>query len=203
MSRSDDQTRDLIRRARAGSHAALGRLLDGCRPYLLRIAGEALDPRLQAKGGASDLVQETFVEALRDFGEFTGDSEPELLVWLRHHLRYRVAKFIRRYREAAKRAAGREVPLDAGNSSCAKGPALAAPQLPPSECALADERDHLLEQALERLPEEYRHVIDLRYRQGLSFEEIGVILQRTPNSARKLWARAIERLKHDPRANPS
>jgi RNA polymerase sigma-70 factor (ECF subfamily) len=203
MSRSDDQTRDLIRRARAGSHEALGRLLEGCRPYLLRIAGEVLDPRLQAKGGASDLVQETFVEAVRDFGEFTGDSEAELLVWLRHHLRYRVAKFIRRYREAAKRAAGREVPLDAGSSSFATRPALADAQLTPNECALADERDHLLEQALERLPEEYRHVIDLRYRQGLSFEEIGVALGRTPNSARKLWARAIERLKHDLRANTS
>jgi RNA polymerase sigma-70 factor (ECF subfamily) len=203
MSRSDDQTEDLIRRARAGSHEALGRLLDRCRPYLLRIAREVLDPRLQAKGGASDLVQETFVEVLRDFGEFAGDSEPELLVWLRHRLRYRGAKFIRSYREAAKRAAGREIPLDAGSSSSAMGLTLAANQLSPSECVLADERDHLLEQALGRLPADYRRVIDLRYRQGRSFEEIGAALGRTPNSARKLWARAIERLKHDLRAMTS
>ena len=96
-------------------------MLDGCRGYLLRIAGDDLDPRLQAKGGASDIVQETFLEAQRDFGEFTGDSEPELLAWLRHRLRYRVAKFIRSYRQTAKRAAGREVPLDDGGSSSAVG----------------------------------------------------------------------------------
>ena len=56
---------------------------------------------------------------------------------------------------------------------------------------------------MERLPEDYRRVIELRYREGLSFEEIGAILERTPNSARKLWARAIERLKSDLRAMTS
>ena len=53
---------------------------------------------------------------------------------------------------------------------------------------------------MERLPEDYRRVIQLRYREGLSFEQIGEVLERTPNSARKLWARAIERLKSDLRA---
>src|SRR4051812_46159075 len=72
MPRPDDRNIVSIRRARAGSHEALGQLLDGCRGYLLRIARDELDPRLQAKGGASDLVQETFLEAQRDFAAFTG-----------------------------------------------------------------------------------------------------------------------------------
>ena len=53
---------------------------------------------------------------------------------------------------------------------------------------MAGEREHLLDQALERLPEEYRRVIDLRCRQGLSFDQIGASLAKTPNSARKLCA---------------
>jgi RNA polymerase sigma-70 factor (ECF subfamily) len=196
MPRPDDQTIRLIRQARAGCHEALGRLLDGYRRYLLRIASKDLDPRLRAKGGASDLVQETFLEAQRDFGEFAGDSERELLAWLRHRLRYRVGKFVRSYRQTARRAAGREVPLDDDPSS-APGAAPAADQTSPSERVLAEERDHLLEQAMERLPAEYRRVIELRYHQGLSFEEIGRVLARTPNAARKLWVRAIDRLKRD------
>jgi RNA polymerase sigma-70 factor (ECF subfamily) len=203
MPRSDDPTIRLIRQARAGSHEALGRLLDGCRRYLLRIASEDLDPRLRAKGGASDLVQETFLEAQRDFGEFDGDSEQELLAWLRHRLRYRLGKFIRSYRQTARRAAAREVPLDDGDSSSAPGAVPAGDQPSPSERVLAEERDHLLEQAMKRLPEEYRRVIELRYRQGLSFEEIGRVLARTPNAARKLWARAIDRLKRDLRGESS
>jgi RNA polymerase sigma-70 factor (ECF subfamily) len=197
MPRPDNQTTRLIRKARTGSHEALGRLFDGCRRYLLLIANENLDPRLRAKGGASDLVQETFLEAQRDFGEFAGDSERELLAWLRHRLKYRVAKFIRRYRQTAKRAAGREVPIADGGTSFAPSVVPAAEQLSPCEHVLAEERDLLLEQAMKRLPEEYRRVIDLRYRQRLSFEEIGDALARTPNSARKLWARAIDRLKRD------
>jgi RNA polymerase sigma-70 factor (ECF subfamily) len=199
MSRPTNQTMELIRQARAGSNEAMGRLLDRCRGYLLRIADDDLDPRLQAKGGASDIVQDTFLEAQRDFREFTGDSEPELLSWLRHRLRYRVGKFVRRYRKSAKRAAGREVPIHGGDTSAA-GAVLEADQPSPSELVLAGERDELLGQAMERLPEEYRRVVHLRYHEGLSFEEIGAILARTPNSARKLWARSIERLKDELRA---
>src|SRR4051812_14315918 len=42
MPRSDDQTNQLIHQARRGSNEALGRWLDGCRGYLLRIAGDDL-----------------------------------------------------------------------------------------------------------------------------------------------------------------
>ena len=51
-----------------------------------------------------------------------------------------------------------------------------------------------LVRALERLPEDYRRVIILRYQEQLPFEEIGRLLQRSPDAARKLWARAVERL---------
>jgi RNA polymerase sigma-70 factor, ECF subfamily len=191
----DEQTIHLIREARAGSNDALGLLLDGCRRYLLQIAADDLDPRLRAKGGASDIVQETFLEAQRDFGEFTGETEPELLAWLRSRLHYRVAKFVRTFRGTAKREVGREVRLDGDSSSACLNPA--ADQPSPSEHVQNNERDHALERAMEQLPKEYRQVIQLRYREGLSFEQIGDALARTPNSARKLWARAIERLKRD------
>jgi RNA polymerase sigma-70 factor, ECF subfamily len=202
MGPPNDQTIHLIREARAGSSEALGRLFDGCRRYLLQVAGADLDPRLQAKGGASDIVQETFLEAQRDFSAFTGDSEQELLAWLRHHLQYRLGKFGRSFRQTAKRAVGREAPLDGGGSLFlpANPP---ADQPSPSDLVVGEENDCLLERALERLPEEYRRVIQLRYRENLSFEQIGNALGRTPNSARKLWARAIERLKRDLRATTS
>jgi RNA polymerase sigma-70 factor (ECF subfamily) len=197
MPRSDVETTLLIRQARTGCNEALGRLLNGYLGYLLRIAGDGLDPRLQAKGGASDIVQETFLEAQRDFVRFKGHSERELLAWLRQRVEYRAAKFVRCYRRTAKRSTAREVPLDEGGSSSAYGPGLAADQLSPSERVVAAERDHLLYQAMDRLPDDYRRVLQLRYREGLSFEEIGSVLIRSPNSARKLWARAIERLKCD------
>jgi RNA polymerase sigma-70 factor (ECF subfamily) len=194
MPRSDQQTIQLIRQARAGSQVALGRLFDGCRLYLLRIASNDLDRRLHAKASASDLVQETFLGAHLDFGEFRGDSEQALLAWLRHRLRYRLAKLIRSYRETAKRDAGREVPLDDRGSSSAVRAVIAAKQRSPSEYAIAGERSRQVEAALERLPNDHGRVIHLRYRERLSVQETDRALGRYANSARKLWGRAIERL---------
>jgi hypothetical protein len=70
---------DLLAAARRGSREALGQSLEACRRYLLAIADRQLDQDLQAKGGASDLVQETFLEAQRDFGQFHGPSPDELI----------------------------------------------------------------------------------------------------------------------------
>ena len=56
--------------ARAGSREALGQILQACRGYLLLLAERELAPDLRAKGGASDLVQETFLEAQKDFAHF-------------------------------------------------------------------------------------------------------------------------------------
>src|SRR5262249_7844950 len=68
--------------ARAGLTEALGELLQECRNYLLLLANQKCDPDLSAKVSPSDLVQETFLEAQRDFGQFHGASEEELRAWL-------------------------------------------------------------------------------------------------------------------------
>src|SRR5271163_4886949 len=89
----------LLADARAGSRDALGGILEGCRRYLLAIAERQLDPDLRSKGGASDLVQETFLEAQRDFARFQGSSAEELRAWLRQVLLHNVGAFTRRYRD--------------------------------------------------------------------------------------------------------
>jgi RNA polymerase sigma-70 factor (ECF subfamily) len=183
--------------AHAGSNEALGQALEACRGYLLLIARRHLDADLQAKGGASDLVQETFLEAQRDFGQFRGTSEAELLAWLRRLLLNNLGHFTRRYRGTGKRAVGREVAPSADGSSAAAGPALPADTPSPSGQAMAHEQAEALQRALERLPDDYRRVITLRYDEGQSFEEIGRRMGRSPDAARKLWARAMERLRQE------
>ena len=180
--------------ARAGSREALGKVLEAARHYLLAIARQDLDPDLRAKNSPSDVVQETFVEAQRAFGQFHGDTEDELLAWLRQLLLHRVGKLRRRYRDTQKRRLAREVAL--GGDESTDGPAgrLAANMPSPSGQAMAHEQDKALQEALERLPEDYRRIITLRHQEQLPFEEIGRLLQRSPDAARKLWARAVERL---------
>src|SRR5262245_33601578 len=89
--------------ARDGSRDALGKALEACRRYLLDVARHELDVSLQAKGGASDLVQDTFLEAQRAFDRFHGNSGGELRTWLRRLLHHQATKFGRRYRTTQKR----------------------------------------------------------------------------------------------------
>ena len=183
--------------AQAGSREALGKILETFRAYLLLVADREMGPELRAKGGASDLVQETFLEAQRDFGQFHGASVEELRAWLRRLLLNNVANFTRHYRQRAKREVGREVPLEAGGSSHERGDGLAADMLSPSGQAVAHEQAEALARAVQRLPPDYRQVLALRHEEQLTFEEIGQRMQRTANAARMLWLRAVERLQKE------
>jgi RNA polymerase sigma-70 factor (ECF subfamily) len=72
-----------------------------------------------------------------------------------------------------------------------------APMPTPSAWAMAGEQDLELQRAMQRLPEDYRRVLEVRYREDLSFDAIAEQMQRTAGAARKLWLRAVERLREE------
>jgi RNA polymerase sigma-70 factor (ECF subfamily) len=183
--------------ARAGSSEALGQSLEQFRHYLLGVARQAVGPALKAKGGASDLVQETYLEAQRLFPRFDGRSEAQLRAWLRCLLLHKAAKLGRRYATTAKRQLSREVSF--GGSDRGVHPSqIAAPVPTPSVAAMSAEEAQRLRAAIDRLPDDYRLVMTLRYTEGLAFDEVGRQLGgRSADAARMLWARAVERLKHE------
>ena len=174
--------------ARQGSREALGRLLEGCRHYLLLMANQDTDPALRAKVAPSDLVQETFLEAQRDFPRFQGGTEEELLAWLRCILRNNLAN-ARLYYLARKRDVGREV----------RGADAKAAEVPdsgesPSARVRARERDEEVQRALQRLPESARQAIVWHQWDGLTFARVGERLGCSEEAARGIFRRAIEEL---------
>jgi RNA polymerase sigma-70 factor (ECF subfamily) len=194
---ANDRVADWLSAARDGSGEALGQVLQACRGYLMLIARHEVDAALQPKGGPSDLVQDTFLEAQRDFDRFHGTTEAELKAWLRQMLLYNVANFARRYRDTAKRQVDREVGLPVSGDSESPGLRLVADALSPSRQAMANEQTQAVSRALERIPPESRQVLLLRYQEEKTFEEIGVIMQRTASSARTLWLQALEQLQRE------
>ncbi len=195
MSNSSIQVAALISQARTGSREALGHLLDSYRDYLRLVARQQMNPRLVGKGDPSDLIQETFLEAQRDFTQFQGDTEGELLAWLRQLLLNNISNFSRHYMQTSKRDARREIRLSGPADSDQVSLLGAEPS--PSDHVVGAEESVALHHAIERLPEEYRRIIQLRYQDGRSFEEIAIMLGRSANAARKLWVRAIDRLQED------
>jgi RNA polymerase sigma-70 factor (ECF subfamily) len=76
MTASDPILELLVAQARAGDKAALGRLLELYRNFLRLLARSLIRLPLVVQLDASDLVQETFLKAHREFAQFAGSGEP-------------------------------------------------------------------------------------------------------------------------------
>jgi RNA polymerase sigma-70 factor, ECF subfamily len=175
-----------------------GRLLEGCQQYLLMIANDVIGPELQAKLGASDLVQDTFLEAQRHMAAFRGRTKAELRVWLRTILERRLANIRRSYLTTEKRDATREMRLDPfPDGSDGKLQAPASRSLSPSSHAVRNEWAQALGDALVRMPEHYRQVVAWRHHDQLPWDEIGRRMSCTADAARKVWSRAIQQLRRE------
>ncbi|HEY7426615.1 MAG TPA: sigma-70 family RNA polymerase sigma factor [Gemmataceae bacterium] len=182
-----------IAEARRGSRAALGQLLAACLPYLLVAARQDLSAELRARVDAADVVQETLIEACRDFARFRGRTEKDLLAWLGQVLRNNLANEHRRHIETAMRNIHCEVPLTEAALNCLRDLARSEGDSPSAQ-AQARERSEALEQALRRLPEHYRQVLLLHTWEELTFAQVGERLRCSAEAARKLWGRAAEEL---------
>src|ERR1041385_7574348 len=95
---------DLLLGARRGGREALGKLLEFYRHYLHLLARTQVDLHLQRRASPSDLVQETLLDAVRDFPRFSGSTEGDLLAWLRRILLHNVGRLIEREVTARKRS---------------------------------------------------------------------------------------------------
>jgi RNA polymerase sigma-70 factor (ECF subfamily) len=180
-----------IREARDGSRSAQGNLMAACRNYLLSVAAHTIDYSLQAKVGPSDLVQETTLEAHRDFSHFEGEQLEELLAWLRQILLHNAANVNRHFQRTEKRKVSREVAWDIATQN---GMDVPDDSPSPDSFIASREEQQSIERALEQLPPDMRQAIVLRNKEHLTFGEIGARLQRSDEAARKVWARGIERL---------
>jgi RNA polymerase sigma factor (sigma-70 family) len=173
---------DSLTAARLGDPAARWRALDACRQYLRLVVGKN-----RWSGGAdapatSDLVQETILEGWRGFGRFKGSTQGQLRAWLRVTLVHSLIK---------KRRRPRHTRLESGSN----GAAIPAAHTPASLVVERDDSNEAVEKALRSLPQHYQSVIEWRLWNDLSFAEIGSRLGMSDDSAQKLYARAIARLR--------
>jgi RNA polymerase sigma-70 factor, ECF subfamily len=185
----------LIAEARFGDEAVRGRLLELYRSYLRLVARSLIGGALRVKLDASDLVQETFLKAHRDFGRFAGGTERELVAWLRQILVHSLANQVKHHRRQARdhqRQESLERLLE--QSSLMAQLALASQVPSPSEAASRREQAVLLADAVDRLPPDHREAFVLRTLEHVPFEEVAVRMGRSIGAVRMLWARALKKL---------
>jgi RNA polymerase sigma-70 factor (ECF subfamily) len=187
----------LLDQARAGDGPALGRLLESYRAYLSVLARVQIGRRLQGKADASDVVQEAFLGAARDFPQFRGTCEGEFRAWLRQILASLLANLVRHYQGTQRRdiRLERQLSVELDQSSVALDRGLVAPISSPSQQAVRREQGVVLADALARLPAEWRDLLILRHLEGLTFPEVAQRLGKTIDVVKKLWPRALAGLR--------
>ena len=168
------------------------------RGYLSVLARLQIGRRLQGKADAADLVQETFLEAHRNFDGFRGATSAELACWLRQILAGQLAHLVRRYLGTKRRDVRleRDMAGELDQSSQALDRSLFARGSSPSQRATRREQGVRLANALELLPADYRDVLVLRHLEGLTFPEVARRMGRSLDSVEKLWVRALDRLRN-------
>jgi len=187
----------LLHDARGGDAVALGRLLEQYQRYLMLLAGLQIGQHLRGKVDPADVVQETFLEAHRNFGRFAGENEAQFVGWLRQILAANLANVQRRYLGTHARDVRleRQIADSLDRSSMMLEGALVAQQSSPSQQAARREQAVLLADALAELPPDYREVIILRHLEGLTFPQAAERMGRSVDSVEKLWLRGVTRLR--------
>lgn len=197
----ETQASDLIRRCRAGEAAARDQLFGRYHGYLHVLARGQLGRHLRTKCDPSDVVQQTLLEAHRDFGAFQGSHEPELLAWLRrilaHNLYNEARRFAAQQRDAAREVSLEQVAAGVEHSSVCLGKGIAAEGLSPSAVASQKESAVRLAEALARLPEDYQSVLILRIFEELPAEEVAERMGRSAGAVRMLQMRALVALREE------
>src|SRR3954454_8152589 len=190
----------LISQARRGSKSSLGSLLEQYRNYLVVLATTQIEKRLQRRVSPSDLVQETMLRAHKNFAQFRGTTEPELLAWLRQILVDNLAHFVEQHVLAARRDVRREVSIERLGVALEQSTIQLAALVPaqgksPSMAVQQREEAVVLADRLSKLSDDYREVLVLRNLQALPFDEVAKRIGRSVGATRMLWLRAIDKLR--------
>jgi RNA polymerase sigma-70 factor (ECF subfamily) len=188
------ETQRLLEQVRAGDRAAFERLFERHRAYLRRVVSLRLGPQLRPRVDESDVVQDTHLEAYRRLDDFLARGPMPFRLWLRKTACERLLMLQRRHLGAARRAAGREVPLPDA-SSLALARQFLAPDSSPSQRAGRRETAQQVRQALADLSEADCEILLMRSLEGLSNQEAAQVLGIEPAAASQRYGRALLRLR--------
>jgi RNA polymerase sigma-70 factor (ECF subfamily) len=193
------QTQELLTRATAGDPEAVNALLDRYRDALRRMLGLRMDPALQRRVDASDVVQDVLVEANRRLAEYLAAPKLPFHLWLRQIARDRLIDAHRRHRLAARRSLDREQPNEAPATSDHSALDLIGlitdREATPAAAATLRELEVRFQAALATMDDTDREVILMRHFEQLTNQEVAAALELSEPAAGMRYLRAMRRLR--------
>lgn len=191
-------TVERLRRALEGSASELDTLLARHRDRLLRMVRLRMDRRLANRIDASDVVQDTYLEAARRLPDYLRDPDMPFFLWLRFLAGQRLAGLHRHHLGVQARDARREMrrgrPRAPGASTESISAAFVGRHTSPSDAAMREELRARVRDLLERMSAADREILSLRHFEQLSNAEAARELEIEESAASKRYARALRRL---------
>lgn len=199
MSSDARTSEETLRRAAAGDAEALEVVFEGHRQRLRRMVQLRISPVLRGRIDASDVVQESFLEAWRRLDEYLEKPSLPFFLWLRFLARQKLFALHRKHAGVRARDPRREVALYHGTIPEASSEALASQLLghlpSPSEALERAELQMQLQEGLDALDPEEREILALRHFEQLTSAEAAREIGITEAAAAKRYLRALRRLK--------
>lgn len=196
----DPQTQSLIVTAKLGNEEAINKLFVRYQARILRIVRLRLSPGLRAKLRlqSMDIVQEVFIYAFQHLKDFEPKSQGHFLNWLAKKCQHYIYDRLDYVSTLGRKAPGGEVSVDQEIT-----PNIETNQIKiqikddgttPTQFAIKQERELMLDSALDMLENDDKEIIINRNLEELSFGEIGDLLGKSEEAARKQYCRAFKKL---------
>ena len=185
-----DSENELVARCRRGDAEAWDNLFDAhyaaTGRFIFQLAADL------TVGDAEEICQEVFLSVIRHLDAFQGDSR--LQTWI-----FRIAvnqtRDFREKRNAAKRGGGQTpLSLNAENPETGLSPDPPAGTPAPDEFLMTAEAAGLVRDALDRLGEPCREIVQLRYFGDLSYDELSATLKLNPKTVSSRLSKCLDRL---------
>ena len=194
-----DELLPLLQRLGAGDRSALAGLFEHYRAQLRRMVDLRLDARLTGRVGASDVLQEAYIDALLRFPHFFEKPGMSFYVWLRMVVNQSLVGVHRKHLGAKMRSAGAEVAIDAQPLSGVMPGSLARELVArldtPSQMMRQAEMVEQVEAAIQSLSPLDREILTLRHFEELDNNQVAELLGLQKAAASNRYVRALERLR--------
>ena len=198
MPTPDDHTSKSIAKAVSGDCEALERLLVGSGAKLSRHISQKLPSLLLGRETVEDILQQTYVQAIRGINRLEATTEKAFVAWLKTIAENQIHNAVIAHQR--KKRSGRLHRLrrveNSRNSSlgdivdmlCDQGDT-------PGRGAARQESILAMQVAIATLPDQQRRAVELRFMQGKSVAETAIDLRRSPGAVNALLNRAKQNLR--------